>query len=76
ILVDPATDKLLGCHLLGPDTPELIQVMAACMMAGATKTNLDDTFAVHPTMAEELVLFRKPSEIVEGERQAPDPLAG
>ena len=76
ILVDPATDKLLGCHLLGPDTPELIQVMAACLMAGATKTNLDDTFAVHPTMAEELVLFRKPSEIVEGERQAPDPLVG
>lgn len=74
ILIDPATDKLVGCHLLGPDTPELIQVIGALMMAGATKADLDNTFAVHPTMAEELVLFRTPSEVVEGENRAPDPL--
>lgn len=74
LLVDPATGKLLGCHLLGPDTPELIQVMAACMIAGATKEHLDSTFAVHPTMSEELVLFRNPNETVEGDNPAPDPL--
>lgn len=74
LLVDPTTGKLLGCHLLGPDTPELIQVMAACMIAGATKAHLDKTFAVHPTLSEELVLFRNPSETVEGDNPAPDPL--
>lgn len=74
LLVDPANGKILGCHLLGPDTPELIQVMACCMIAGATKEHLDKTFAVHPTLSEELVLFRRPSETVEGDRPAPDPL--
>lgn len=74
LLIDPRTQKILGCHLVGPDTPELIQLLAACMVAGATKTHLDDTFAVHPTLAEELVLFRKPSEVVEGRCDAPDPL--
>lgn len=74
LLVDPASGKLLGCHLLGPDTPELIQMAAACLVAGATKEHLDRTFAVHPTLAEELVLFRNPTETVEGENPAPDPL--
>ena len=74
LLVDPATDKLLGCHLLGPDTPELIQLMGALLMAGATKAHLDSTFAVHPTLSEELVLFRNPSETVEGDNPAPHSL--
>lgn len=74
LLVDSEKGTILGCHLVGPDTPELIQVLAAAMMAGAGKKDLDKTFAVHPTMAEDLVLFRKPTSSVEGHRAAPDPL--
>jgi glutathione reductase (NADPH) len=76
IIVAPESGRILGCHLLGPDTPELIQILAVCMMAGATKDDLDRTFAVHPTLSEELVLFRKPSEVVKGDVSAPDPLGG
>lgn len=72
LLVNPENHQVLGCHLVGPETPELIQVMAACMVTGVTKTDLDRTFAVHPTLAEELVLFRRPTEKVEGSNPAPD----
>lgn len=73
LLVDTDSRRVVGCHLVGPDTPELIQIMGACMIAGATKEHLDRTFAVHPTLAEELVLFRKPNEMVEGRSGCPDP---
>lgn len=66
LLVSSGDGKILGCHLLGPDTPELIQVMATLLVTGATKADLDKTFAVHPTLSEELVLFRKPTEVVSG----------
>ncbi len=73
LLVDPETDRVLGCHLVGADAPELIQVLAVALQAKATKADFDSTIAVHPTYAEELVLLRKPSEMVEGENKAPDP---
>lgn len=73
LLVDSESGLILGCHLVGPDTPEIIQILGVCMMAGATKADLDNTFAVHPTMAEDLVLFRKPDLVVQGDHPAPDP---
>jgi glutathione reductase (NADPH) len=73
MLVASDNRKVLGFHLVGPESGELIQVLSACLMAGATKQDLDDTFAVHPTLSEELVLFRKPDETVPGEKPSPDP---
>jgi glutathione reductase (NADPH) len=73
LLVASDNNKILGFHLVGPECGELIQVLSVCLMAGATKKDLDDTFAVHPTLSEELVLFRKPEETVAGENPSPDP---
>jgi glutathione reductase (NADPH) len=73
LLVDPRTDRVLGCHLVGEEAPELIQVLAVALKARATKAAFDATIAVHPTFSEELVLFRKPSESVQGPNAAPDP---
>jgi glutathione reductase (NADPH) len=58
VLVDRPTDKVLGVHMVGPDTPEIIQAIAVAVTMGATKADLDRTFALHPTTAEELVLLR------------------
>ncbi len=58
MVVDKRTDKLLGVHMVGPDTPEIIQAVAIAVTMGATKADLDRTFALHPTTAEELVLLR------------------
>jgi glutathione reductase (NADPH) len=52
------TDKVLGIHMIGADTPELIQVAAIAVKAGLTKADFDATVAVHPTMSEELVLMK------------------
>ncbi len=58
LVVDAATDRLVGAHLIGPDAPEILQALAIAVRAGLTKADLDATVALHPTMAEELVLMR------------------
>ena len=58
IVVDAATEKIVGAHLIGPDAPEILQMMAVAVKAGLLKSQLDDCIAIHPTMAEELVLMR------------------
>ncbi len=58
VIVDRKTDRVLGVHLVGPDSPEIIQAIAVAVTMGATKADLDRTFALHPTTAEELVLLR------------------
>ena len=57
-IVDTPTDKVLGAHLIGADSGEIIQALAVAITMGATKADLDRTIAVHPTSAEELVLLR------------------
>ena len=52
------TDRVVGLHLIGPDAPEIIQGAAVAVKAGLTKAQFDETVALHPTMAEELVLLR------------------
>jgi len=52
------TDKILGLHMIGPDAPEILQAAAIAVKAGLTKAAFDQTVALHPTMAEELVLLR------------------
>ncbi|MBC7976682.1 MAG: glutathione-disulfide reductase [Myxococcales bacterium] len=58
VIVDRATDRVLGVHMVGVDSPEIIQTIAIAVTMGATKADLDRTFALHPTTAEELVLLR------------------
>ncbi|OYU19500.1 MAG: glutathione-disulfide reductase [Rhodobacteraceae bacterium PARR1] len=60
LIVSVATRRVLGCHIVGPDAGEMIQLAAIPIGMGATKEDFDRTLAVHPTMAEELVTMRKP----------------
>src|SRR6187551_4030340 len=57
-LVCNEADKIVGIHLLGPDSPEILQAAAIAVKAGLSKADFDATVAIHPTMAEELVLMR------------------
>ncbi|MGH6909801.1 MAG: FAD-dependent oxidoreductase, partial [Phenylobacterium sp.] len=59
LVVDAATEKILGCHVVGPDSPEIIQMAAVALKMGVTKPQWDSTCAVHPTLAEELVTMRE-----------------
>lgn len=58
ILVDCKTDKVVGAHMIGPDSAEIIQGMGIAIKCGATKAQFDDTVAVHPSSAEEFVLMK------------------
>ena len=59
LIVNPRDQKILGCHILGPDAGEIIQVVGITMKMGATKTDFDQTMALHPSAAEELVTMRE-----------------
>jgi glutathione reductase (NADPH) len=59
LVVDGTTDRVVGCHIAGPDAGELIQVIGIAVKMGATKADFDATMAVHPTAAEELVTMRE-----------------
>jgi len=66
LVVEAASQKVVGCHVVGPDAPEIIQMAAIAMKMGVTKAQWDSTCAVHPTLAEELVTMREkylPSEL-------------
>ena len=62
LIVDGASDRVLGCHIVGPDAGEMIQMLGIAIKMGATKADLDATMAVHPTAAEELVTMRTVTE--------------
>lgn len=59
IIVHPQNDRVLGCHIMGPDAGEMAQVLGIAIKMGATKAQFDETVAVHPTAAEELVTMRE-----------------
>ncbi|MCR5876064.1 glutathione-disulfide reductase [Phenylobacterium sp. J426] len=59
LVVEQGTEKILGCHVVGPDAPEIIQMAAIALKMGVTKPQWDSTCAVHPTLAEELVTMRE-----------------
>ena len=61
LVVDVASDRVLGLHMVGADAGEIIQGFAVAMRGGATKALLDSTLGIHPTMAEEFVTMRVPS---------------
>jgi len=59
LIVEKNTNRVLGVHLVGDDTPEMIQGAAIALKAGATKFDFDSTIGVHPTSAEEMVSLRQ-----------------
>jgi glutathione reductase (NADPH) len=61
LVVDQKTDKVLGCHIFGQSAAEIIQIVGLAVRIGATKAQFDETVAVHPTAAEELVTMRTKS---------------
>ncbi|MEM6682483.1 MAG: glutathione-disulfide reductase [Pseudomonadota bacterium] len=60
MIVDRKTDKVVGVHLLGPGAAEIMQGLAVAVKMGVTKADFDQTVAIHPSSAEELVLMRDP----------------
>jgi glutathione reductase (NADPH) len=65
LLVEDATDRVVGLHIVGADAGEIVQGFAVAMKAGATKAIFDSTIGIHPTMAEELVTMREPVQSVK-----------
>jgi glutathione reductase (NADPH) len=61
LVVDAASDRVLGCHIVGEGAAEMIQTLGIAVKMGATKADFDATMAVHPTAAEELVTMRTPT---------------
>ena len=59
LVVDGETDRVLGCHICGPDAGEMAQLLGIAVRVGARKSDFDATLAVHPTAAEELVTLRE-----------------
>ncbi|MBV7267321.1 glutathione-disulfide reductase [Erythrobacter ani] len=58
MICDDANGRILGIHMIGPDSPEIMQAAAVAVKAGMNKADFDATTAIHPTVAEELVLLR------------------
>ncbi|WP_336986693.1 glutathione-disulfide reductase [Altererythrobacter aquiaggeris] len=58
MVCEEGTDRIVGIHMIGPESPEIMQAAAVAVKAGLTKADFDDTVAIHPTMAEELVLLK------------------
>ncbi len=60
LVVDTASDRVVGLHMVGPEAGEVVQGFAVAMKAGATKAVFDSTIGIHPTVAEEFVTMREP----------------
>lgn len=58
LIVDAGSSRVVGCHIVGPDAPEIVQGFAVAVRAGLTKAEFDRTIGIHPTSAEELVTMR------------------
>ncbi len=58
LVVDDTDDRIVGAHMIGPDAPEILQILAVAVKARLRKSQLDECVAIHPTMAEELVLMK------------------
>jgi glutathione reductase (NADPH) len=58
LVIDADSDKVLGCHILGSDAAEIVQMAAIALRLSATKAQFDATMALHPSAAEELVTLR------------------
>jgi glutathione reductase (NADPH) len=70
LVVDARTDRVLGCHMLGADAPEIIQGLAVAVKCGASKKMFDQTVGIHPSAAEEFVTMRE--KFVRPQKEAAD----
>ncbi len=70
LVVERASDRVLGCHMVGMDAPEIIQGFAVALNCGVTKAQMDCTIGLHPTAAEEFVTMRTKSPDPEEEHEA------
>jgi glutathione reductase (NADPH) len=61
LVVDAATDRVVGCHIVGEGAAEMVQIVGIAVKMGASKADFDATMALHPTIAEELVTMRQPT---------------
>ena len=59
LIIDKASDRVVGVHMMGPDAGEIMQGIAIALRAGATKATFDSTIGIHPTAAEEFVTMRE-----------------
>jgi glutathione reductase (NADPH) len=59
LVVDAGSGRVVGCHMVGADAPEIVQGLAIAVKAGATKADFDATIGIHPTAAEEFVTMRE-----------------
>jgi len=66
MVVDAESGRVLGCHMVGADAPEIIQSLAVALKCGATKAQFDATVGLHPTAAEEFVTMRGPVRTLSG----------
>ena len=64
LIVEPASQKVVGAHMVGADAPEIIQGIGIAVVAGLTKAQFDATVGIHPTAAEEFVTLR--DKVVRG----------
>lgn len=64
-IVDAKSDRVVGVHIVGPESGEMAQLLGICLKMGALKSDFDKTMAVHPTAAEELVTSYSPSYVVK-----------
>ena len=61
LVVDAASDRVVGLHMVGAEAGEIVQGFAVAMNVGATKAQFDATIGIHPTAAEEFVTMREPA---------------
>ena len=64
LIVDVDTDKVVGCHMVGPDSAEIMQGIGIALKCGAAKAQFDSTVGIHPSSAEEFVTMRDPTRRV------------
>ena len=70
MIVDSDTDKLLGMHMIGDVSAEIMQGFAVCVKAGVTKAQVDSTVGIHPSSAEEFVTMRTVTRKIRGGKAA------
>jgi len=73
MLVHKDTDKVVGCHMVGPDAPEIMQGLGIALKCGATKTQFDSCVGIHPSAAEEWVTMSSPARVVQGRSRTAPP---
>lgn len=76
MIVHVPTNKVVGCHMVGPDAAEIMQGLGVALKCGATKQQFDSTVGIHPSAAEEWVTMSAPTRKVQGKGKCVEPLGG